>query len=84
MVNPVANGMFTSPHQMRSFVMASLTINRSFGERPVNSPDYFEIYFPFYSNLGWEIDQAQYSQKIRFVFTAEPKALLGLFRREWF
>ena len=46
--------------------------------------DYFEIYFPFYSNLGWEIDQAQYSQKIRFVFTAEPKALLGLFRREWF
>ena len=46
--------------------------------------DYFEIYFPFYSNLGWEIDQPQYSQKIRFVFTAEPKALLGLFRREWF
>ena len=46
--------------------------------------DYFEIYFPFYSNLGWEIDQAQYSQKIRFIFTAEPKALLGLFRREWF
>ena len=46
--------------------------------------DYFEVYFPFYSNLGWEIDQAQYSQKIRFVFTAEPKALLGLFRREWF
>ena len=46
--------------------------------------DYFEIFFPFYSNLGWEIDQSQYSQKIRFVFTAEPKALLGLFRREWF
>jgi hypothetical protein len=46
--------------------------------------DYFEIFFPFYSNLGWEIEQPQYSQKIRFVFTAEPKALLGLFRREWF
>ena len=46
--------------------------------------DYFELFFPFYSNLGWEIDQPQYSQKIRFVFTAEPKALLGLFRREWF
>jgi hypothetical protein len=46
--------------------------------------DYFEIFFPFYSNLGWEINQPQYSQKIRFVFTAEPKALLGLFRREWF
>lgn len=46
--------------------------------------DYFELFFPFYSNLGWEIDQPQYSQKIRFVFTADPKALLGLFRREWF
>ena len=46
--------------------------------------DYFEIFFPFYSNLGWEINHPQYSQKIRFVFTAEPKALLGLFRREWF
>ena len=46
--------------------------------------DYFELFFPVYSNLGWEINQPQYSQKIRFVFTAEPKALLGLFRREWF
>ena len=46
--------------------------------------DYFEVYFPFYSNLGWEIAQPQYNEKIRFVFTADPQALLGLFRREWF
>ena len=46
--------------------------------------DYFEVYFPFYSNLGWEIAQPQYNEKIRFIFTADPGALLGLFRREWF
>ncbi|WP_406683631.1 metalloprotease [Seonamhaeicola sp. MEBiC1930] len=46
--------------------------------------DYFEIYFPVYSNLGWEIGQPNYDQKIRFKFTADPKVLLGLFRRKWF
>lgn len=46
--------------------------------------DYFEIYLPLYSNLGWEIGQPNYDQKIRFKFTVDPKALLGLFRRRWF
>lgn len=46
--------------------------------------DYFEIYFPVYSNLGWEVSQPNYSEKIRFKFTASPEALLGLFRRKWF
>ena len=46
--------------------------------------DYFEIYFPIYSNLGWEIAQPNYDQKIRFKFTVDPKALLGLFRRKWY
>ena len=46
--------------------------------------NYFEIFFPVYSNLGWEIAAPQYSQKIRFIFTADPSALLGLFRREWY
>ncbi|MFD2824595.1 metalloprotease [Lacinutrix iliipiscaria] len=46
--------------------------------------DYFEIYFPVYSNLGWEISQPQYSQKIRFKFTADIQSLLGLFRRRWY
>ena len=46
--------------------------------------DYFEIYFPVYSNLGWEIAQPQYSQKIRFKFTADFQSLLGLFRRRWY
>jgi hypothetical protein len=46
--------------------------------------DYFEVYFPIYSNLGWEIGQPRYDQKIRFKFTVDPQALLGLFRRRWF
>jgi len=46
--------------------------------------DYFEIYFPVYSNLGWEITQPNYDQKIRFKFTADPQTLLGLFRRKWY
>jgi hypothetical protein len=46
--------------------------------------DYFEIYLPLYSNLGWEIGQPRYDQKIRFKFTVDPQALLGLFRRRWY
>lgn len=46
--------------------------------------DYFEIYFPVYSNLGWEISQAHYAEKIRFIFTVDPQTLLGLFRRKWY
>ncbi|MBJ6369454.1 gluzincin family metallopeptidase [Snuella sedimenti] len=46
--------------------------------------DYFEIYLPLYSKLGWEIGQPHYDQKIRFKFTLDPESLLGLFRRRWF
>lgn len=46
--------------------------------------DYFEVYFPIYSNLGWEIGQPNYDQKIRFKFTLDPQSLLGLFRRRWY
>ncbi len=46
--------------------------------------DYFELYFPIYSNLGWEIGQKNYDQKIRIKFTVDPQVLLGLFRRRWY
>ncbi|WMI64983.1 metalloprotease [Aestuariibaculum sp. YM273] len=46
--------------------------------------DYFEVYFPIYSNLGWEISQPQYEERIRIKFTLDPQVLLGLFRRRWF
>ncbi len=47
-------------------------------------PDYFELYFPVYSNNGWEIADDNYKEKIRFVFTIDPKLLLNLFTRKWF
>ncbi len=46
--------------------------------------DYFELYFPLYSNNGWEIAQPAYDQKIRFLVTLSPKTLIGLFTRKWF
>lgn len=46
--------------------------------------DYFEIYFPVYSNLGWEMTQENYDQKIRFIVTLDLPTLLGLFSREWY
>ncbi|MFC4220156.1 metalloprotease [Flagellimonas marina] len=46
--------------------------------------DYFELYFPVYSNRGWEIAQDDYGQRIRFVVTISPRTLIGLFTRKWF
>ena len=46
--------------------------------------DFFEIYFPVYSNLGWEISQEKYAQKIRFVFTTDISKLSSLLTRRWF
>jgi hypothetical protein len=46
--------------------------------------DYFEVYFPIYSNLGWEVGQSNYEERIRFLFTLDPGRILGLFRRKWF
>ena len=40
--------------------------------------DYFELYFPIYSNNGWEISQNNYNEKIRFIVTFSPKTLINL------
>lgn len=41
----------------------------------------FEIYFPLYSNNGWEISQKAYPQKIRFTLTADINSIYNFFRR---
>jgi hypothetical protein len=46
--------------------------------------DYFELYFPMYSNLGFEPGLPNYDQKIRFIVTLSPKTLLSLFTRAWY
>ena len=46
--------------------------------------DYFEVFLPVYSNLGWEIRQKDYDQKIRFIVTLDINTLIRLFTREWY
>tara|TARA_R110000823_G_scaffold315579_1_gene448295 strand:+ start:78525 stop:81335 length:2811 start_codon:yes stop_codon:yes gene_type:complete len=46
--------------------------------------DYFEVYFPIYSNLGFEPNLPHYDEKVRFIITLSPKTLLGLFTRRWY
>jgi len=46
--------------------------------------DYFEVFFPVYSSLGWEIDQPDYLSKIRMVFTIDLNGLSKMFRRGWY
>ena len=46
--------------------------------------DYLGLYFPFYSNLGWEIDDKAYPSKIRFTLSIQASQLLSLFTRSWF
>lgn len=40
-----------------------------------------EVYFPLYSNNGWEISQKRYPQKIRFTLTADINSIYNFFRR---
>lgn len=47
-------------------------------------PDFLELFFPVYSNNGWEIAQPNYGENIRFVISVDPQVLLGLFRRKWY
>lgn len=46
--------------------------------------DYFEVYFPVYSSMGWEIGEKNYHERIRFIITLSPDILIRLFTRKWF
>jgi len=48
------------------------------------APEIFEIYFPIYSKLKWEIAQPNYDTKIRFVLTTNLKAVVNIFKRGFF
>jgi len=47
-------------------------------------PDILEVYFPFYSNLGWELGQPSYSSKIRFVLILNPKKIYNFAKRGFY
>jgi len=44
----------------------------------------FEVYFPFYSNNGWEIAQHNYNTKIRFILTTDIAAFIKVLKRGFF
>lgn len=44
----------------------------------------FEIYFPFYSNNGWEIAQHNYNTKIRFILTTDIGSFIKVVKRGFF
>ena len=46
--------------------------------------DYFELFFPVYSSLGWEIDEPNYDQRIRFIVALDLNTLIRLFTRRWY
>jgi hypothetical protein len=46
--------------------------------------DILEVYFPFHSNLGWEISQPHYSSKIRFVLVIRPKRIYNFIKRGFY
>jgi hypothetical protein len=70
-------GMLKNKYQSPQFVYDS-------GVRLNLVTDYFELYFPVYSNNGLEINQKNYDEKIRFVVTFSPGTLINLFNRKWF
>lgn len=46
--------------------------------------DYFELFLPIVSSNGFEMNQPNYNEKIRFIITLSPQTLIGLFTREWY
>ena len=43
-----------------------------------------EVYFPAYSNNGWEISQVNYASKIRFVLTINPSKIINFVKRGFY
>ena len=46
--------------------------------------DFFELFFPVYSNLGWEIVQPNYQERIRFQVQISIDTAIRLFTRKWY
>jgi len=46
--------------------------------------DILEVYFPVYSNLGWEITQPDYASRIRFVLVLKPKKIFNFLKRGFY
>jgi len=86
------NGSFNIWRWIYVYGDAGLVHNKGIGTQAVYDSgirinlvqDYFELYFPMYSNLGFEPGLPNYNERIRFTITLSPKTLLGLFTRRWY
>lgn len=47
-------------------------------------PDILEVYFPVYSNLGFEVTESDYASRIRFVLVIQPKKIYNFLRRGFY
>lgn len=62
----------------------ALRIRYDSGVRLSLIQDYFEVFFPVYSNNGWEMRGSNYDKKIRFIVTLDLQTLMGLFTRTYY
>jgi len=46
--------------------------------------DFFELFFPIYSNNGFEIGQPNYEERIRFQVQFSIDTVIRLFTRRWY
>jgi hypothetical protein len=46
--------------------------------------DFFELFLPIYSNNGWEFENTNYDQRIRFIVSLDFGTLFKLFTRKWY
>jgi len=46
--------------------------------------DFFELYFPLQSSIGFEPNLPNYQERIRFKVTLSINTLAGLFTRQWY
>jgi len=69
-------------------VIKSLDINPRFvydsGIQVALLDDFFELFFPIYSNNGLEIAQANYEERIRFQVQLSIDTVIRLFTRRWY
>ncbi len=97
--NPYANQWMTSINGsvgiwrwIETYADAGLYKNK--GSKPIFKYDsgirlnfvhnFFEVYFPIQSSLGFEPTQAHYSSKIRFVITLSPRRIYNFVKRGFY
>lgn len=70
-------GVYKNKHRSAKFIYGT-------GVKVKIVPDFFEVYFPIQSSLGFEPLQKSYAHKIRFTLTLSLSGIINYFRRGWY